>query len=73
MRKLNLFENFEINGNLFSEKTLSATILSDADSQSFRDDGTEHIFEDPCYKDSIVVYIKNNGNILIDRYIPRKK
>lgn len=71
MRKRNLAENFEIN-EIFGKKALSDIVLNNSDAESFRDNGAKHTFIDPYYKDSIDVYVRNDGSIFVDSFSTTK-
>ena len=57
-------------GRLFSDALLAGAQLNDADTQAFREAGTKHTLQDPFYKDSITVYRKDDGTVMVDSFQP---
>lgn len=53
-------------GRLFSDALLAGATLNDADTQDFRKAGTKHTLQDPVYKDSITVYRREDGAVMVD-------
>ena len=68
MSKKILTESFEIDSDLFIKKDFPDVILNDDDAQSFRENGVKYTFVDPYYKDSIAVYVQNDGSIFVDSF-----